>query len=462
MTKNKSAIRSFFSSVKLTIFLLAVIALFAVVGTIVPQREAADQLARHISPGLFSFLSKIQIFDLYHSIWFFLLTGLLSLNLFICSLDRFPAAWRRFRHQPSPQDTTVFRNLPEENVLLVRQDQKTVSDIAEEVMKSKFSNRQRVDAVDGTYLCGSKGGFSHFGVYIVHLSIMVLIAGAIIGSLFGMEGYVNIIEGESVNAVDLRNGKDTMTLPFAVRCDKFALEFYENGAPKTYRSDLSFIQNDRVAKTAQLLVNHPFTFEGIRFYQASYGLAPEGRASLTLFKNGKKSLDMSLGRGETLDLPGKEGRIRVLRIEENFKNMGPAVKLSITSAKGDVSLWVFKQLDKIIEANPGILQQMPMLNPRLFRPYLFVLTGLEEKYFTGLQVSRDPGIPLVVLAAFLLVIGLMLVLFSYSRQIWIRIGPEGTQTKISIAGRSHKNAAGLDGEIQQLLALLIHRLEEVK
>lgn len=462
MNKDKSGIRSFFSSVKLTIFLLAVIALFAVVGTVVPQREAAAQLAQHMSPGLFSFLHKMQLFDLYHSIWFFLLMGLLSLNLLICSLDRFPMAWRRFRQQPSPQDTTVFRNLPEESVMLVRQDQKTVSEIAAEIMKSRFRNWQRVDAVDGTYLCGSKGGFSHFDVYVVHLSILVLIAGAIIGSIFGMEGYVNIIEGESINAVDLRNGKETLPLPFAVRCDKFTLELYKNGAPKTYRSDLSFIQNDQVTKKAQLLVNHPVTFEGIRFYQASYGLAPDGKASLTLFKNGKKSRDMSAGKGETLDLPGKEGQLRVLRIEENLMNMGPAVKLSINSAKGEVSFWVFQQLDKIIEANPGITEQIPMFNPGLFRPYLFVLTGMEEKYFTGLQVSRDPGIPLVALAAFLLVMGLLLVLFSSARQIWIKVDSEGSQTKISIAGRSHKNAAGLDREIQQLLALLVQRLEGAK
>ena len=459
MSKNKSGIWSFFSSVKLTISLLAVIALFAVAGTIVPQREAAAQLASSLSPGLFSFLSKMQIFDLYHSILFFLLMGLLSLNLLVCSVERFPAAWRRLRHRPSPQDATVFQNLPEENVLLVRQDKKTVSEIAGKIMKSRFRNCQSADIVEETYLFGSKGGFSHLGVYVVHLSILVLIVGAVIGSIFGMEGYVNINEGESINAIELRNGKEAVPLSFAVRCDKFTLEFYENGAPKTYRSDLSFIQNDRVAKQAQLLVNHPFTFEGIRFYQSSYGLTAEGKASLALFKDGKKSQDMSVGKGDTLDLPGKEGQVRIVRIEENLMNMGPAVKLSITSAKGDVSFWVFRQLDKIIEANPGITEQVPMFNPGLFRPYLFVLTGMEEKYFTGLRVTRDPGVPLVALAALLMVIGLMMVLFSYARQIWIRIDSEGEQTRISIAGRSRKNSAGLDAEIKQILDLLVQQLK---
>lgn len=452
---------SFFSSVRLTIFLLAFIALFALVGTVVPQREAATALTGHISPELFSFLYKMQIFDLYHSVLFFGLMGLLSLNLLICSLNRFPAAWRRFRHQPSPHNTAVFRNLPEENMLRVERNQKTVAEFAAKIMQRRFRNLQRADAVEGTYLCGSKGAFSHFGVYIVHLSILLLIAGAVIGSVFGMEGYVNIMEGETVKSLDLSGGKGTMPLPFSVRCDKFTIELYENGAPKTYRSDLSFIQNGRVVKQAQLLVNHPFTFEGIRFYQASYGLAPGGKANLALFKNGEKIKDISVGKGDVTALPGKEGLIHVLRIEENLMNMGPAVKLSITGDNQEVSFWVFQKLDQIIQSNPGIIQEIPMLDPGTFRPYLFILTGMEEKYFTGLQATRDPGIPLMAAAAFLLVIGLMLVLFSADRQIWIRIDAEGKLTRISIACRSHKNAAGAGREIQQLLTLLVQSREDL-
>jgi cytochrome c biogenesis protein len=142
--------------------------------------------------------------------------------------------------------------------------------------------------------------------------------------------------------------------------------------------------------------------------------------------------------------------------------MGPAVKLSVHSAKGEVSFWVFQHLEKIKEMNPDILQQVPMFNPGLFRPYTFVLTGMDEKYYTGLQVSRDPGIPLVALAALLMIMGLIMVLLIYPRQIWMRIDVKGGQTRISVAGRSHKNAAGLASELQHLLSELRRRLETSK
>ncbi|HQK91031.1 MAG TPA: cytochrome c biogenesis protein ResB, partial [Smithellaceae bacterium] len=128
MTKNKSGIRSFFASVQLAIVLLSLIAFFALVGTLVPQRDAAVSFAENISPALFSFLQKMQIFDLYHSVWFILLSGLLAVNLVICSLDRFSLAWRRFRMKHDPLNEDVFRDVPEKNTFSARTDVGTAAD----------------------------------------------------------------------------------------------------------------------------------------------------------------------------------------------------------------------------------------------------------------------------------------------------------------------------------------------
>jgi cytochrome c biogenesis protein len=459
LTRNKSRVWSFFSSVGLTIALLAIIVLVSIIGTVVPQRESAAELAMRIPPGLFSFLQTMQLFDLYHSILFFLLLGLLSINLIICSINRFPQAWRHFRAKPSPENFDVFKDLSEDAIINTKQDQKVIAEIAATSMKSRFRGYQCQKTTDGLYLYGDKGRSSYFGVYVVHLSILILIVGVVIGSLFGIEGYVNIGEGETVNKIDLRDKEQTLPLPFAVRCDRFTIEFYENGAPKTYRSELTFLKNGQAASSGQLLVNHPLGFEGIRFYQSSYGLTSEGKVSLSLFKNGKKSQDISVGLGETFVLPGKEGKVNVLRVEENLMKMGPAIKLAVVSSQGETVFWVFRHIDKIKEVNPGIVQQIPMFNPGLFRPYVFVINGVQEKYYTGLQVNSDPGLPVVAAAAFLMFIGLMLVFFSSHRQVWLRVDVRGENTRISIAGRSHKDAVGLERDIKKILARIKTRLE---
>ncbi len=462
MNKNKSALWSFFSSVQLAIVLLSLIAFFALIGTLVPQREAAAELAGRMSPGLFSFLQKMQIFDLYHSIWFFLLLGLLSVNLIICSLDRFPLTWRRFRSQALPQNKDAVKDLPGENSIQSALSMQEAADTAANLLKKKYSNIARASEENSVFLSAQKGRFSHFGVYIVHLSILVLIAGAIIGSVFGTEGHMNITEGETAGSFNLRSNNQAQPLPFSVRCDKFIVELYENGAPKNFQSDLTFIKNNQVVHSGKLRVNHPIEVEGFRFYQSSYGASPEGKATLALLRDGGRREVINVARGYAFDLPGKEGTFHVLRVEENLMKMGPAIKVAVRSNKGEVTFWVFQQLDKIKEANPGITEQIPMFNPRLFRPYTFTLLGLEEKYYTGLQVTSDPGTPVVGTAAVLLILGLLLMLFSYPRQIWVRIDRQQDKALISVGGRSHRNKAGLERELQYLLAELNDNLENSK
>jgi len=464
LSKKKSGLWSFLKSVKLTLVLLTLIIILAVVGTLVPQREAAFELSDRFSPTLWAFLSKAQIFDLYHSIWFFALMGLFALNLIVCSIDRFPEAWRRFRRRPAPDDPDVFAKVPSDQVLRTSRSREEAAAEAQSLLQKRLGRPARAEKSDAVYLAAGRGRFGHLGVYIVHLSLLVLIAGVVVGSLFGVEGYLQISEGETVKTLHLRDGKGTLPLPFGVRCDRFKVEFYDTGTPKTYQSDLTFFKNDRIALQGNLLVNHPITFEGFRFYQSTFGRSPDGMATLSLLRPGGKKEVLNVRRGYWFDLPGGEGLFHVLRVEDNLMNMGPAVKISVRPKAGgeDLSFWIFEQVETLLKISPDIFEQVPVFNPGLFKPYRFALLGLEQKYYTGLQVSRDPGVPLVAVSAVILMAGLMLLLMTYPRQIWIRVDAEGEMTRVSFAGRSFKNAAGLNREIQHLSAELARRLENTE
>lgn len=462
MSKNKSGIWSFFASVQLAVVLLSLIAFFALIGTLVPQREAAVEFGEKLSPALLTFLQKMQVFDLYHSVWFILLSGLLAVNLLICSLDRFPMAWRRFRMRHEPRNDEAFKYLPEGNAFQTAADIQKAAAAASTLLQKKYRNVERTDEADGIFLCAQKGRFSLFGVYIVHLSILLLIAGAVVGAFFGVEAYVNIAEGEAVSSVHLRGNDQTLALPFSVRCDKFTVEFYESGMPKTYQSDLSFIKDNRVIHSGKLRVNHPITFEGYNFYQSSYDKAAGGKATIALVRDGGRRDVMNVAKGYDFDLPGGEGTFHVLRVEADLMKMGPAIKVAVDSKGIQTAFWVFQQIDKIRAANPGMISQMPILNPGSFRPYTFVLMGMEDKYLTGLQVNRDPGAPMVAFAAVLLIGGLMLILFSYARTVFIRIDQKDSGASVAVVGKSYKNAAGLQKEVQYVLAELQNNLEKSK
>ncbi len=448
--KQKTDFLSFFSSLKLTISLLILIALASILGTVIPQQGAAELFANRLGPGMASVFQKLQLFDIYHSIWFMILMILLSINLIVCSINRLPVSWKLFRKRSAPDEPGVFISLPSDRVIPVGRPLDEEAARLENIFKKRYSGVQRKDTGKSSFLTGGKGGFSYFGVYLVHFSILLILAGMIIGFIFGYDAYVELAEGESVDTVHLNGEKGFKKLDFTVRCDRFSMDYYEDGTPKLYRSDLTFLKNGSVIYQGPVLVNHPATVEGVRFYQANYGSVPTGEVVILLGKGREKAHAVKVGLGREFDLPGKEGKAKILRLEENFMRMGPAVKINVSSAKGNLQFWVFQNVEQIEKGNPG-LTRMPIFNPGLFAPYVFSLAMIQTKYYTGLQVGSDPGVPAVVAGSLLLVLGFMIVFFHAHRQVWIRLDRDGANTRITVTGRTNKDSVGLEREIARLI-----------
>lgn len=415
-----------------------------------PSSDVIKTFANQLSPGAAKVFLFFRWSDLYHSSLFYILMTLLSLNLIICSINRFPALWKQYKAPHFPEPDGIFNNLPQSRIITIDKEISKIKPIIESCLKKNYDHISEIEERRGYFFYAQRGRFSLFGVYIVHLSILIMIAGAIIGSIFGLEADINIKEGESVNVANLTKGNGLYKLNFSVRCDKFTVEFYKDGTPKTYRSDLSFIKNGQVEQQGTLLVNHPLTFDRFRFYQSAYGIAPEIKAIVTYTNAGKKGGLMTLTAGDTFDLPESKAKGFVLRVEENIMHIGPAIKLRIVSHKKDIQFWVFQQLDKIIAMNPNLITKVPMFNPGLFQPLVFSLNRIEQTYYTGLHLVHDPGVPLVALGGLLMVAGLIVVFFIQYQRLWIFMEQEDANISISIAGRSSRNNQQLQKKIDYL------------
>jgi cytochrome c biogenesis protein len=446
----KHSLWSFFSSVKLTIILLVLIVLLFIAGTFIPSPDVVQTFANQLSPGAGKIFLFFRLSDLYHSSLFYILLTLLSLNLIICSVNRFPALWKQYKAPHFPKPDGIFDNLPQSRIIRVDKEISKIKPIVKSCLKKNYSHISEIEEKRGHFFYAQRGRFSLFGVYIVHLSILIMIAGAIIGSIFGLEADINIKEGESVNVANLTKSNGLYKLDFSVRCDKFTVEFYKDGTPKTYRSDLSFIKNGKVEKQGSLFVNHPLTFDKLRFYQSSYGVAPEIKAIVTYTNAGKKGGLMTLAAGDTFDMPENKGRGFVLRVEENIMQTGPAIKLRIVSQKKDVQFWVFQHLDQIVAMNPNLLTKVPMFNPGIYQPLVFSLNRIEQTSYTGLHLVRDPGVPFVALGGLLMVAGLIVVFFIQYQRLWVFMKQEDAKISISIAGRSNRNNQHLQKKIDYL------------
>ena len=452
--KTSGVIWSFFSSVKLAITLLIVLAITSIVGTVIPQAEGAREFAMGLNPQLFRIFNFLGLFDMYHSLWFRLLMGLLSFNLVICSIARFPGVWKRFRMLPRPDRTKPFEGLLPERSFTAEGALKGISDNVSRFLMGRYKNIRVKEGEDTHYFYADKGRYSYFGVYMVHLSVLFILIGALLGSFLGVEAYVNIPEGEGIDSVHLRKGEGHLELGFEVRCDKFFADFYESGAPKEYRSELTFLENGKEVEKRRLLVNHPVTFKGMTFYQSSYGTTPakEVRLKIARHRSDNETTDIQVEVGKPFQLPGGEGQFQVTKVDGDLMGvLGPAAHILLTPNQGeDARIWVFQDPERARKQLPDKMRQLSILNASSFEPYTFYLERLEMGYYTGLQVNRDPGVPIVWAGCFLMVAGFFVTFFTSHRRIWVRALQGKTGIKIDVAGTANKNPVGLQRELDDL------------
>jgi len=243
---------------------------------------------------------------------------------------------------------------------------------------------------------------------LLHGSILLIIAGYGLGFM-GLDGFMEIREGSSVSAVALKNGS-LQDLGFSVRCERFAVDYYANGMPKEYVSDLSFIRDGRVAGQAQVRVNHPAHFSGISFYQESFNQSPS--SAIMAVSDGQKKMVIRASEGDIIPLPLEDTRVRVVKIWNNLMHAGPAVKLAIEGPSGSRYLWVFRDIDAIKSKVPDLFERMPQFDPSGFRPYTFTCEQTGTSYVTGIGVKRDPGTPLVGAGGTLFLVSLLLVFLA--------------------------------------------------
>jgi len=213
----------------------------------------------------------------------------------------------------------------------------------------------------------------------------------------------------------------------------------------------------KTVKEAILLVNHPIKFKGITFYQASYGSLAGDKA---LLKISNAEIDMhdftlEVELGKPVPLPGNGARLILADISDDFMNMGPAVKISIMpEGREEISFWLFKYQYNIKKQYPGIFDNFPKLNPSSYKPYTFYVDDIETVYYSGLQVNKNPGIPLVYTGFFTIIVGLFVTFLTSHRRIWVHITGKPGNISVKVAGKASKNQVGMEKELDRLVTSL--------
>jgi cytochrome c biogenesis protein len=427
------------ASPKLTVIIFLVLAVASVVGTLMPQGQGVAELQRHYGQGAIWFITTFGLNDLYHTGWFRLLLFILCANLVVCTIERLPKTLkfvRRREEQVEPEKLAKF-SLNCQLTSKLSWDETEVR--LTKIISEEFGALQRLDGTDHLAGVAEKGRWSPLMVYVVHLSILLVLCGALVGSVFGFKGFMNILEGEATNEVMLEGSDHGLNLPFQVRCDKFDVSYYDNGMPREFRSDLTLIRDGREILKRELRVNDPLTYDGITFYQASYGATlKDAEVELTDRESGAVRRVIA-PFGKWVDIPGTRDRAQILRFEEDFRRLGAAMVLLISRAGTEpAGAWIL--MDRDFHGNK-------------IENYTVTVLHATRIPFTGLQVKQDPGVWLVWLGFAAMLVGIGLTYYVSHRKLWVWAAadaPGKGEAKIVIAGRTNRNEISFEQDFNRL------------
>jgi cytochrome c biogenesis protein len=449
LTTNKRGLAQqlwdFFCSLRLTIFLLIGLALTSIIGTVIQQGPQREYLAT-LSETKIRLYSALGFFDMYHSWWFILLLYLLTLNLICCSIKRLPRVWKIVSEPVFVMDERFEKTLSNVKELKLRGAKPELRDRVAALLKAEFAEPV-ITEQDGSYhLFAQKNPWSRLGVYVVHFSIIIIFIGALIGSFFGYKAYVNIPEGGSVAYVQSRGGSP-ISLGYSVRCEKFSLSLYDTGAPKEFKSILTVLENGKPVKGYEnipIIVNDPLTYKGITFYQSSYGPSDEGALyHLTVRdRKGGAPVKIDARQGERIALPGG-AFLSVMEATQNVRPFmkefdGPGAQVEFTPAGGKAQPFVI------------LSDKYDSFNAQHGGDLIITFAGMDQKFFTGLQVAKDPGVLVVWLGCFLMVVGICMAFFMSHKRVWARVSDDG----VTVGGSASKNPAGFEMSFDELVQKL--------
>jgi len=439
-----------FSSLRLTIFLFILLAATSVLGTIILQQGTPQQYLAEYGPNLARILDFFGLFDMYHSWWFLAILALLVLNLVFCSLERLPSLWRQIFHPRVDLSPKSIQALPLRRNLRVTKAGKGLGEKIQKTIRRFFGEPKRVEKSQGLLFYFEKGRYGRFGVYVAHLSIIVILFGGMAGSVFGFKGIVRIVEGETVDQVSLRkNGRFVgYPLGYQVRCDDFDISYYDTPGPNRfvseYTSSLTVLENGQEVRRQKVRVNHPMTHRGLKFYQSSYGQEAEVVIRVNE-REGDASYEVQIRQGQRVRVPGDETALQLLGYFPEVHTFGEGVQVALFSKdQPPRRIWLFKEVPDFDEKRGG--------------RFVITLKDILIREFTVLQVAKDPGVWVVWIGCGLLILGTIMAFFVPHRRLWVHISSkDGKPREVLLGGSTHRNKVSFEREFAEI----IQRLEQI-
>ncbi len=482
------------NSVKTALLILGLMAVTMVIGTVFPQEMETSRYINSWGKELYERYNSLGLLHIFKSTWFLALTYAFSLNIVVCTYERYLSMMsrRKLKKKTQGQVFAAKGAKVEETVLhsyddLCRKVDAFVSENGYKVHKSHLSDKLKQLIV--------VKGISYLLVSILfHLGIFLCVIGFMQTYLVNYEGYISIYPDE-IKEVDTV-GKDTRLykalsyfkndLDSLLGFDldgytlskeskiKLAMEgfhteytwFNEDYYPKDWKSDIIvYDEDDNVAAKKTIEVNDPIYYEGFAFYQEAY----EQSCDLYIVKSDESGNDdpasgekpsgdgeepIPVKPNEPFTIKGQDGRFMLgtVRVGKLFRRF----KEGYEDITPNVDIYLYPPMEEPKEGEaPGKPKREKVGNLKINEPD--EIKGLtlyfnNFKEATVVSYRKDAGVPILWFASIMLFIAICIRIYFPYYKLQIHIEPVDDKSSLLKAGG---NSLGLLANLQKQLDKVI-------
>ena len=391
----KQKILKFIADLRFAIFILLLISLCSIIGTVIEQEQSIEiyKLNYPLTKQLFGVLSwdKILFFGfdhVYKTWWFFSLIIIFGISLVTCTfLQQIPAV-KIARRCQFFRTIEPFSQLKISTIITKQNFNKIIS-------RLNFNNYSLFQQKNLLY--GYKGLIGRIAPIIVHFSMILILSGTLIGSLGGFKAQEIVPKTETFHIQNIfNNGQLTQVPNFSGRINDFWITYTKQKTVSQFYSDISILDiNGNEIKRETSFVNSPIIYKEVYFYQTDWNLI---------------AIRVKYGNTLIVEYPlintlNNKTKLWLTWISNN-NNLTDGLIGILDNLQGYCSVY----------DNKGLFLGNLELNEKLIKQNQIQLVEILSS--TGLQIKTDPGIPIIYIGFFFLMVSTLISYITYS-QIWM-------------------------------------------
>jgi cytochrome c biogenesis protein len=434
------------------------------------MQENVDGFANYyanLTPAQQLVYGKLDLFDIYHSWYFNAILAVLSLNIVLASIDRFPKTWAVIS---KPVLTPPLRWLESQrqntSLSLDGEKEQVIEKIKSAYQKSGLGKISIKEKGNRTYIYAESGAWNRLGYLAVHVALLTIFTGGFLTTQLGQNGQMPLMPGETSDEMfestfELDQVKEfKKRLPFEIICTDIQQKLIKNDGSISAMNTIDWLTRIQIkdgSETHDALVqmNRPFDYRGYRFFQASFtaiGRARNITVRLTPATGGQAQ-DITIPRDGTTTLADGTklkfaefrgnfsiGQENLNEDTSNYPNPGAILKVTPPNADAAQNAYAFG----------AQMANLPVAkNP--VAGYTYQLIDFEKVADRHiLAVQYDPGATVVYIGFVLLFLTLVAVFFFSYKRIWTAIEETSENTfNITVAGNTNRNQTAFDEKFKR-------------